>query len=157
MMRCGATRSTKPFWMSVACNGQFIFHLHFQLAILTSYTSTLHSSTKKPSNRPWMITSPSPRTSTTALTHAARPWKIARKAYCGKKANTKRIKYTISEITDSGNRRLRKRGQNSFVRTKCPIPRNGYEAARAARRKYDGALGIDSLTGIVAKLESGGE
>ena len=52
-------------------------------------------------------------------------------------------------MTDNGNKRPRKSGQNSFVRTKCPIPRKGYDAARPARRKYEWTLGTDSSRGIV--------
>jgi hypothetical protein len=59
---------------------------------LTSNTSTRHSSTKKPSNKPWMMTKPSPSTRTTALTHAPQPWKIAKKAYWGKNVKVKRTK-----------------------------------------------------------------
>lgn len=78
------------------------------------------------------MTSPSPKTSTTALTQAPHPWKIARNANCGRNANAKRMKYTRKEITERGNSRPKKSGQNSLLREKYQIPRIGYEAATPA-------------------------
>ena len=60
-----------------------------------------------------MMTNPSPSTSTTALTHAPQPWKIAKKAYWGKKANVKSKRYTKNEIKDIGRILPSRSGQNS--------------------------------------------
>ena len=63
----------------------------FEQALRTVSGDVLDDTTKDTFHT-CMMTSPSASTNTIAFTQAPQPWKIARKAYCGKKATANSTK-----------------------------------------------------------------
>jgi hypothetical protein len=78
-----------------------------------SKMSTKVSSTKNASNSSATMAAPSPRTRNAPLTQAPAPWKMARKATCGRYVKRKRIKRINVESRTIGIKRARNSGQRN--------------------------------------------